>query len=82
MRGNPKILLNDAEITELLKKSMQKVSACQWAKFGPIIQSDIPGKWTVHLSGNPSGSCQRAFIAVRTDLQDRIEIAPYEKGFY
>ena len=82
MRNHQKLLRNEAEITKLLNEAMHKVPACRWAHFGPIIPSDIPGRWTAHLQGNPSGSCQRAFVAVRCDLQERIDIAPYEKGFY
>jgi len=73
---------NESAISKLLNEALKKAPACRGAKFGPIIQSDIPGDWTAYLQGNPSGSCQRAFIAVRSQLQERISITPYEKDFY
>ena len=80
MRSNPQLRCSASEIVKLLNQEIEKTPACLGAHLGPIIQRDIPGGWTVHLHGNPSGSCQRAFIAVRSRLQEILSITPFEKG--
>ena len=79
MHSNPQLRRSESEIAKLLKQALKESPACSEAHFGPIIQSDIPGDW---LQGNPSGSCQRAFIAVRSQLQERVSITPFEKGYH
>lgn len=82
MHSHQRLRRSESEISKLLNEALGNTPACRGAKFGPIIQSDVPGRWTVHLQGTPSGSCQRAFIAVRSELQAQISIAPYERSFY
>ena len=82
MQHDARTRRSESEISKLLNEALKKTAACRGAKFGPIIQRNTPGDWTVYLQGNPSGSCQRAFIVIRSELQERISFAPYEKGYY
>lgn len=79
MHRHQQLRRSESEISRLLSKALGNSPACLGAKLGPIIQSDIPGRWTVHLQGDPSGTCQRAFLVARSELQEQILIAPYER---
>ncbi|ARQ00137.1 hypothetical protein DFP91_5879 [Pseudorhodoplanes sinuspersici] len=82
MHHAPRTRRSEGEISELLNEALKKTVVCRGVPFGPIIQRDTPGDGTAHLQDNPSGSCQRAFIAIRSQLQSGISIAPFEKGYY
>lgn len=81
MRASPRTYRTESEISKLLNELLKRTPVCRGAKFGPIIQRDVPGEWTVHLRGYPSGACQSAFIAIRSDLQHQIALKPYERSF-
>jgi len=81
MREGQRTHRTESEITKLLNELLKRTPACRGAKFGPIIQRDVPGEWTVHLRGYPSGACQSAFIAIRSELQHQIALKPYERRY-
>jgi len=72
--------VNEETLYELLKQELSKHRSCNGAVFSRIVPRNQSGDWTVHLEGQPSGGCQRAFLSVRSELQHSFALRPFMKG--
>ena len=72
--------VTEETLYDLLKQELSKHRACHGAIMSRIVPRSQTGDWTVHLEGNPSGGCQRAFLTVRSELQHLFALKLFTKG--